>query len=100
MQILPKRCFDHKRDGNPSLKCRYCDETFYTKSDVMYHQKLDHEEQIPICRAHVKGSCKFKSKCWFQHCEMSNTNESKTTDTGNVDNDVLDISKSEQSFEQ
>ena len=84
----------------PTLKCRHCDVSFFTKIYVMNHQKTNHEELIPICKSHVKGICKFKSNCWSQHVDISNSNETISTETSNLDKVESDISKNENSFEQ
>lgn len=64
-----KSCwFVHKMNEPTENKCRYCEEQFYSKSEVMIHQKQEHEEKIPICKNHIKSNCKYKDKkCWFIH---------------------------------
>ena len=63
-----KSCwYVHKKDVVGELKCRYCEQIFYSKSDVMFHQKKDHIDKIPICKNHVHAKCKYKIKCWYTH---------------------------------
>ena len=92
--------FVHKKEENPLLKCRYCDDRFFSKSDAMKHQKLNHEELIPICKNHVKGQCKFRSKCWFHHFSPVNTNDTKSTDDSTSDSEYINISIHETSIEE
>ena len=95
-----KSCwFVHKKLENPPLKCRYCEERFFSKSETMNHQKFNHEELIPICKNHVKGHCKFKSKCWFQHSSYVNTNDTKSTEDSSSDSEYINISTHETSIE-
>ena len=92
--------FVHKREEIPSMKCRYCEETFFSKSEVMIHQKTKHEEQIPICKNHVKGQCRFKSKCWYQHHEYINTNHENSNENSISDSDETNTSIHETSSEE
>lgn len=59
--------FIHKKDVLQELKCRYCEQTFHSKRDVMFHQKNNHEDKVPICKNHIQSKCKYKHKCWFTH---------------------------------
>ena len=72
-----KECwFDHPELSQASLvpralksvKCRFCEKTFETKSEFMEHRKLEHPEKITACKKEMDGSCRFgMEKCWYAH---------------------------------
>lgn len=70
--------FVHKRVDVSAYKCRYCEYKCAYKSEVMNHQKENHEEKMQICKSHIQNKCKFRSKCWFKHVDMTKTNEAYT----------------------
>ena len=73
------------------LTCSSCDETFPVLPELLKHRKKEHTDLIAPCRNILKGACKFgKSKCWFIHDNIENSNESEdTVNLNNENNDVI-----------
>ena len=59
--------------------------------ELLKHRKREHKDLIAPCRNILKGACKFgKSKCWFNHDNIENSNESEVTENLNKENnDVI-----------
>ena len=57
------------RDQNYSemLKCKFCDEKFLHKKELMKHNKKKHEETLSKCWDFEAGTCEYKDDCWFKH---------------------------------
>ena len=41
------------------LHCKFCEETFHVKRELMTHKKNRHIYKVSICTKFVSGSCKF-----------------------------------------
>ena len=90
-----KSCwFVHKKNVLQELKCRYCEHTFNSKSGVMFHQKKNHEDKIPMCKNHIQSKCKYRHKCWFTHPAMEKANHA------NVIVNEIDMSTNENIEEE
>ena len=61
---------------NEQLKCRYCDEVFSLKWNLMVHRKNNHEGTVAICRNYADGNCSFTAEaCWWVHERRANNEE-------------------------
>ena len=80
--------FPHKMNGAVLFKCRYCDDTYHSKSEGMKHQKNIHEEKIQICKMHLKHSCRFRHNCWYTHIDLSKTKDTQSEDQSMSDTDI------------
>ena len=92
--------FAHKKNEPEELKCRYCDQNFLSKSDVMFHQKQNHKDKIPICKKHIKSMCKFKHKCWYTHPIKEQLHDANSMDIeiGMAQNENRDQSQSDNKY--
>ena len=54
---------DEKED---KIKCKYCDDMFTFKKDLMLHKKVAHLENVPFC-TNLSMGWSYKNKCWFRH---------------------------------
>ena len=77
--------FPHKKNETMVFKCRYCDETLNSKSEVMKHQKVIHEEKIHICKMHLKNMCRFRHNCWYMHIDLPRPKETQSEDESEND---------------
>ena len=48
-------------------KCKHCDEVFSMKSNLMKHRKLNHPQNVALCRENNNNKCKYNNECWYQH---------------------------------
>ena len=49
--------------------CYFCEETFETMSDVMFHTKLIHTSNVQHCTMFLEDNCNFGDQCWFLHSD-------------------------------
>ena len=57
-----------KNETSSNFDCASCDSKFKTRSGVMKHRKINHEEEVPECNSISEGKkCLKKSECWFRH---------------------------------
>ena len=49
------------------FKCKFCDEKFLKRKELMKHNKEEHKETLPNCWHFEDGACKYEDDCWFQH---------------------------------
>ena len=62
---------EHAVENN--LTCRYCENAFDTKKELMIHRKKYHIERVNVCREFSKGVCPLTdSVCWYNHQEKVN----------------------------
>ena len=48
--------------------CKFCEENFELKSEVMKHSKREHSKSVSICWNFLAGCCEYEdSFCWFVH---------------------------------
>ena len=48
--------------------CKFCEETFKTKKEVMHHNKNEHIEKVANCWKYSSGNCEYgEYNCWFTH---------------------------------
>ena len=80
--------FPHKMNETVLFKCRYCDETYHSKSEIMKHQKNIHEEKIQICKMHLKNSCRFRHNCWYLHLDLLKTKQTQSEDQSMSETDI------------
>ena len=77
--------YSHKLDVNINktsrneFQCKYCENTFLSKSELMKHRKLKHIQHIATCRYKTNNKCKHKDECWYNH-------EPTETKQRNIDN--------------
>ena len=58
----------HKKEHMTTFECRFCDKRFENMSDLMKHNKKDHEQRVSACRNFDGGYCEYEEKdCWFIH---------------------------------
>ena len=56
------------------LTCKYCEQNFELKSDLLKHSKLEHTKSVSVCWNFEAGCCEYEdSFCWFAH-EKSRVN--------------------------
>ena len=48
------------------FECSFCGENFDFHSDLKFHKKKQHRENVPMCREEIEN-CHFGEKCWFLH---------------------------------
>ena len=49
-------------------ECTISEEMFVTKSEVMMHKKMQHEDSVPLCYKFKEGKCDFPpNRCWYFH---------------------------------
>ena len=54
--------------NNFKFTCKYCDEVFELKSDIMIHSKMEHTKSVRVCWNFEAGCCEYEdSFCWFAH---------------------------------
>ena len=41
--------FHPLEERDPQIKCNYCDDSFTSKKELMFHKKKDHPENVPFC---------------------------------------------------
>lgn len=62
------------------LTCRYCENGFDSKSELMAHRKKHHSNRVNICRDFSNGVCPYvESVCWYNHSETTNTSSTVLT---------------------
>ena len=80
MQLRKHRNLKHmirSEMNNEQIKCRYCDEEFGLKWNLMMHRKNNHEATVAICRNYADGNCSFTAEaCWWVHVRRGNNEES------------------------
>ena len=64
------------------FECSFCGENFDFHSDLKFHKKKQHRENVPMCREEIEN-CHFGEKCWFLH--ISNGNEMENQNGKNQD---------------
>ena len=73
--------FIHRLNGKHDIKqltCSFCDKIFSVLPELLKHRKKEHKDLIAPCRNILKGACKYgTSKCWFNHDDIENPNESE-----------------------
>ena len=70
-----------------SVKCRFCEQSFQTKSEFMEHRKLEHFQKISSCKKEMDGFCRFgDEKCWYAH---KYSFQSKKTENLNEDPELI-----------
>ena len=58
---------DDFKKSEPTFTCKYCDERFKTKTQLMHHKKTNHIEKVVRC-TNENENCKYGSEnCWFLH---------------------------------
>ena len=62
------------REPSNEYKCKHCDEIFGIKSELMKHRKLNHLQNVALCRENNNNKCKYKNECWYQHISATITN--------------------------
>ena len=79
--------------------CRYCDQKFNNKDELMRHRKYKHEKNVAICRENIDGQCKFNDHCWYKHNIPNNSKSSQNPDeigkNGNLEKEsiIMEISQ-------
>ena len=54
--------------NNFKFTCKYCEEVFELKRDLMKHSKMEHTKSLSICWNFEAGCCEYEdSFCWFAH---------------------------------
>ena len=48
------------------FECSFCGENFDFHSDLKFHKKKQHMENVPMCREEIED-CHFGEKCWSPH---------------------------------
>ena len=48
-------------------KCKFCDEKFVNRKELMIHNKKEHKETLAYCWDFEDGTCKYEDDCWFKH---------------------------------
>ena len=62
-----------------NFKCNICGHAFNTKNETQYHIKQEHVMSVPKCK-NARKSCWYgPEKCWFQHDDIENTENEKST---------------------
>ena len=52
------------------MKCKFCDECYQKKTELMRHNKQMHMETVSPCWNYSLGTCEFGDQaCWFRHSE-------------------------------
>ena len=70
--------WNHDKEVETNFKWYFCNEIFESKSNLMIHRKKEHERSVKPCSQFQQNNCRFNdSSCWFQHDDVSCTNESK-----------------------
>ena len=55
-------------DYQYNFSCKICRKPFDVKSDLMYHIKVNHKKNMPLCKYFQYGNCHFSdAKCWYIH---------------------------------
>ena len=50
------------------LQCKFCEECFESKRELMEHRKKEHTERVSVCWKFTSGQCEYGiEKCWFNH---------------------------------
>ena len=94
--ILNKDQEEHPSINNQvteKFKCKFCDEEFVGKYDLMMHNRKEHQDKLSICW-NYQGGCKYHPNCWFSH-EATENQYSQQYNCNSCDN--LFISKGELS---
>ena len=47
--------------------CKYCDQVFMSKTELMKHRKHKHIQYVALCRHKTNDKCKYNNNCWFKH---------------------------------
>ena len=80
----------HRRYG----KCpeyNICDETFTSRSELMYHNKRKHTKQVPLCNKNINRTCWFgNNNCWFIHEEVNESEKERKDGELTLDNEVIE----------
>jgi hypothetical protein len=51
-----------------TFTCKFCEEDFDLKSELMKHSKMEHTKSLSVCWNFVAGCCDYEeSFCWFAH---------------------------------
>ena len=69
--------------------CKFCEEKFHMKSELMNHRKSKHTDRISFCRNNENKKCEYGKNCWYKH---TNEMDTKCNDS-NSDINVLTILK-------
>ena len=73
--------YSHKSDNifdcatTNYFKCKYCDDSFGVKYELMMHRKLKHDTNVANCREYQRGQCKYEKYCWFKHNKIENNED-------------------------
>ena len=55
-------------EESPEWKCNLCDNKFRCQSELLRHNKQEHEHLVQMCWNKENGKCIFGSQdCWFKH---------------------------------
>ena len=59
---------EHDEDTESNCTCKVCDDIFAVVSELMYHKKGDHKENVRDCWQLAASNCYFvHQKWWFIH---------------------------------
>ena len=77
--------------GLTRSNCNICDETFTSRSELMYHNKRKHTKQVPLCNKNINGTCWFgNNNCWFIHEEVNESEKVRKDEELTKDNEVIE----------
>ena len=67
--------YSHEYDRNVNQTCRFCEQTFESKNQLMVHRKSIHVNIVAKCRNFQLGDCNFSNEeCWYKHDEPESQN--------------------------
>ena len=84
--VFLDRCWwKHKKENANEIECYYCEETFATKAEVMFHRKTKHPKTVKNCSKFANKNCPFnETTCWFKH-EANDAERNKNYDLNEKD---------------
>ena len=75
--------------------CKYCDQVFQSKNELMKHRIVKHFQSVALCRDDINNECKHKDECWYRHeMKITNTHENTTKHSEDQSMSETDISQS------
>ena len=64
---------DLEHQDKTENECKDCEQKFQSKSDLMKHRKMEHQNRVSRCRDYLQGKCDLNdSLCWFIHEQQEN----------------------------
>ena len=68
MLVYTQRKRKNNSLSGSEFDCKICEKVFRTLSDIMTHNKQEHNENVADCYKEASRNCKYRPKhCWFCH---------------------------------